>query len=113
MTSTTALDALVRKFTNYRNTRKRYTDDARESDKEAMKASAIALVDLKTYSKGRNLFKMRNNAEILEKRDILMLKNPKLSQVGAYQKALKELWSEADQESWEAQASSDADDIYE
>ena len=114
MTRASAIDALVRKFTNYRNSRKKTTDENRASeDTDALKAAAAALVDLKTYSKGRNLFKERNNAEILAKRDLLMEENPKLSRVGAFQKALKELWHDADQEFWDAQATSEADDIYE
>lgn len=113
MTHATAMDALVRKFTNYRNTRKRGTDETHTAHIEALKSAAAAIVDLKSYSKGRNLFKMQHNTEILAKRDELLEENPSLSQVGAYQKALKELWLSTDQEFWEAQAASVAEDIYE
>lgn len=113
MTQASAMDALVRKFTNYRNTRKRGLDEVQISIIENLKIAAAAIVDLKTYSKGKTLFKMRKSAEILARRDELVEENQDLSQVGAYQKALKELWVSADQEFWEAQAASVADDIYE
>ena len=51
------MDALVRKFTNYRNTRRRGVDEIQTVQTEALKAAAVAIVDLRTYSKGRNLFK--------------------------------------------------------
>jgi hypothetical protein len=71
-----------------------------------MKLAAVALVDMKTFSKGRDLFKRRKASEILIRRDEIMLANPEISQVGAYQKALKQLWSDADQDWWDVQASS-------
>ena len=57
MTHAAAMDALVRKFTNYRNTRRRGVDEIQTAQTEALKAAAAAIVDLRTYSKGRNLFK--------------------------------------------------------
>jgi hypothetical protein len=115
MTLASAREAIIRKFTNYRNTYKRNQDE-RVTDRDtfdAMKLAASALVDLKTFTKGRNLFKKRNHTDILAKRDQIMGENPAISQVGAYQKALKLLWSEADQPFWEAQALGEAEDIFE
>jgi hypothetical protein len=77
-----------------------------------MKEAAKALVDLKTFSKGRNLFKKRKHIEVIAKRDELISNNPEISKIGAYQKALKQLWANADQEFWEAQAIGEVQDIY-
>ena len=78
-----------------------------------MKSAASALVDLKTYSKGRTLFKKKRNTEILAKRAEIMAKDPSLPKIAAYQKALKQLWSNQDQDVWEARATGEANDIYE
>jgi hypothetical protein len=42
-----------------------------------------------------------------------MLEFTDIPLVAAYQKALKLLWSECDQEYWEEQAVNEAEDIYE
>ena len=78
-----------------------------------MKAAASALIDLKTFSKGRSLFKRKKNSEILERRAEIMDENPNVPHIAAYQKALKQLWSEQDQDVWEAQAIGEVEDIYE
>jgi hypothetical protein len=117
MTIATARDAIVRKFTNYRNTYRRNQEERiTVTDRElldTMKLAASALVDLKTFSKGRSLFKRRKHSDILKERDVIMLDDPNMSQVGAYQKALKLLWNDADQDIWEAQAQGEAEDVFE
>lgn len=111
-----ARDMIVRKFTNYRNHMKRIqkTDSASADDLiESMKRAASALVDLKSYSKGKALFKKKTHTKIAVLRDSLLRNNPNLSRLGAYQKALKQKWSEADHEYWEVKAIGEAEDIYE
>ena len=111
MTHGMAIDALVRKFTNYRGSRKKAVE-LEGVDGDSMKLAASALFDLKSFSGGRNTFKRRNQSEIMARRDAIMKELPEISKVGAYQKAFKQLWSSTDQEYWEAQATSDASDIY-
>jgi hypothetical protein len=115
MTISTARETIVRKFTNYRNNFKRNMED-RLTDRhlyDSMKEAASALVDLKTYSKGRNLYKRRNRDVILTKRDEILSETPELTKIGAFQKAMKHLWGSADQGYWEAQGVGEAEDIYE
>jgi hypothetical protein len=115
MTIATAREAIVRKFTNYRNTYRRNQEE-RLTDRDlqdTMRLAASALLDLKTFSKGKSLFKRRKNSDILAKRDEIMLDDPVISKVGAYQRALKLLWNGAEQEVWEAQAAGEAEDIFE
>ena len=97
-----AREAIVRKFTNYRN-RNRSKDQSNEAV-EAMKDAAAALLDLKTSSKGRSLFKRRKFTEILDRRDQILESDPQIPAVAAFQKAYKQMWTDADQEYWEAQA---------
>lgn len=78
-----------------------------------MKQAASALVDLRTYSKGRQLFKKRNQKEIAELRDEMLRNDPSLKSIGAFQKALKTLWNDANQEYWEEQSIGEAEDIFE
>jgi len=115
MTLATAKDTIARKFTNYRNNYKRKHENRLTDNDlyEAMKHAGSALVDLKSYSKGRNLFKKRHLDEISALRDDIVRNTPGISRVGAFQKALKTLWSKADQQHWETQAVGDVEDIYE
>ena len=115
MTLAVAKETIIRKFTNYRNNYKRkHEHRLTEVDLyEAMRQAGSALVDLKSYSKGRNLFKKRHFDEISTLRDDIVRKTPGISRVGAFQKALKTLWSNTDQQHWEAQAVGEAEDIYE
>lgn len=120
MTSASARDSIVRKFTNYRNTRKKLIADPHggihscecAEIAEGLKTSASAIFDLKSFTKGRSLFKERKNDEILDRRDQIMEEEPSLPQIAAYQKALKQLWVEADQDWWEAQAVDLTENIY-
>jgi hypothetical protein len=112
MTRTDAKESIVRKFTNYRNNRKEKPDD-RHTEIEALKNVASALLDLRSFSKGKALFKKQKKREILERKALLMADDPTIPPIGAFQKATKQLWDEADQDRWEAQAGSDADEIFE
>jgi hypothetical protein len=106
------LDTIIRKFTNYRNTRKRQMDD-HSAEIEALKVAAAAIIDLKTFSKGRAVFKREKHTEICARRAEILAEDPKASLVGAYQKALKELWGETNQRYWEQRAVDVTKDIHE
>jgi hypothetical protein len=80
---------------------------------EALKALAAALIDLKTYSGGRALFRKRNHQQIKVKKESLLAADPHLGSIGAFQKAQKLLWEEADQDLWEDEAVAEGKDIYE
>ena len=108
-----ARDSIVRKFTNYRSNRKKPDASLEQEMIDALKTAATALVDFKTYSKGKNLFKRRMSSEIMARRDEIIQANSDIPLIAAYQKALKQLWAECDQDYWEAQAVGEADDIYE
>ena len=85
----------------------------RSTEIEALKAAAAALVDLKAFSKGRNVFKREMHDAIVSRKTSIMLGHPDISAIGAYQKGLKELWDEADQEAWEEKAANEGKDIFE
>jgi hypothetical protein len=70
-----------------------------------MKIAVSALFDLKSITKGRSLFKRKKYVEIIRRQDDIMMNDPLASQLGAFQKASKELWQEADQDKWERDAS--------
>jgi hypothetical protein len=111
MTLAKARESIVRKFTNYR-TRHLKPDEpsvSAQQDLESRKVAASALFDLKTASKGRNHFKRKNYPDIIRRRDQLLKDDPKQSQVGAFQKASKEMWQAADQGYWEREASEEND----
>jgi hypothetical protein len=114
MTISLARDTIVRKFTNYRNKMRRGGDDTATRElSEDLKRAADALVNLKSFSKGKSLFKRTLNTEILSKRDEILQDNPSLTRIGAFQKALKLLWASANQDYWEAQACGEIEEIYE
>jgi hypothetical protein len=119
MTLASARESIIQKFTNYRNVilrRAQISNQTKQENSElldAMKLAASALVDMKTFNKGRSLFKQRKESEILARRDELMNIDESLSQVGAYQKALKQLWATVDQDWWDAQAVGEMEDIHE
>lgn len=103
---------IVRKFTNERN-RVKEKDDSRNAKLEAaMNAAATALVDFRTFSRGKSLFKDQNHAEILERRADILTMEEGLPLVAAHQRALKELWHEADQEYWDTRALLECDDLH-
>lgn len=112
MTRSMAVDSIMRKFTNYRNNRKE-KPEGRDTEIEALKSNAAALFELRSFSKGKALFKKQKKKDILIRKAELMAADPMLAPIGALQKATKQLWSEAEQDHWEAQATSDADEIYE
>jgi CHASE3 domain sensor protein len=103
-----AREAIVRKFTNYRN-RNKAKDQSQESI-ETMKETAAAFLDIRASTQGRSHFKRRKFTAILARRDQILEEDPGLPQVAAFQKAFKEMWNEADQEFWEEQASSVRDE---
>ena len=107
-----ARQALLRKWSNYRHTKIDMSSSPNAPQVAALKAAAAALCDLKAYSKGKSLFKERNEARIKTRQNQILGQNPSMSQIGAYQTALKELWRQEDQESWEAQADASTEDIY-
>jgi hypothetical protein len=106
------LDTIIRKFTNYRNSRKRQMEGG-TAEIEIMKVAAAALVDLKSFSKGRSLFRRERREEILARRSEILENDPKATPVGAYQVSLKELWEAANQKYWEQRAAELSQDIYE
>jgi G3E family GTPase len=124
LTLAAARESIVRKFTNYRNQKLRSetcscgnSNSTREGDEhsklvESMKLAASALIDMKTFSKGRNLFKVKQWDEIVRRRGDIMKEDPSMPKVSAYQKALKELWFAADQDWWEAQAAGELEGVY-
>jgi hypothetical protein len=91
--------------------RKKLIDD-RVMEMKTLQESAAALLDLKSVTSGRELFKERMHSAILSRRSMIMLRNPDTSMVGAYAKALAELWGEADQEHWESEAESASVDVH-
>jgi len=115
MTLAIARETIIRKFTNYRNAKKRSSETRlTETDLyDAMKQAASALVDLKTFSKGRSLFKKNHFPQITTLRDTIVRETPSISRVGAFQKAMKVLWDGADQEYWETRAVGESEDIFE
>ena len=113
MTQATARDIIVRKFTNYRNNRRDKSDDNGRAEVDALEANAVALMELRSYSKGKALFNKEKEKEIATRKAMLLAADPSLVPIGALQKAMKQLWAEADREFWEAQASSDDEEIYE
>ena len=82
-------------------------------ENEGLKALAAALVDLKTFSRGRGCFKKHNHQDICTRRDEILSAKPGTSYIGAYQTSFKELWDKADQDYWEKQAVGEMRDIYE
>jgi hypothetical protein len=107
-----ARESLIRKFTNYRSRHLKVDgggNEVAQQEIESRKLMAAALVDWKSLTKGRTQFKRKNYATILQRRDQLMSEDPKLCQLGAFQKAFKELWHAADQDFWEQQASDEND----
>lgn len=103
---------IVRKFTNERNRIKEKDDSQNAKLEAAMNAAATALVDFRTFSRGKSLFKEQNHAEILTRRAEILAMEDGLPLVAAHQRALKELWHDADQELWETQALLEPDDLY-
>jgi len=115
MTIACAKETIVRKFTNYRNKHKNEDEDLLRHHEmsEKMLVAAAALVDLKAYSKGKRLFRKRMYDGIAASRDTLLKHNSNLSHIGAFQKALKQMWDAEDHDYWEAQAAGDPEDVYE
>src|ERR1700744_6133053 len=89
-----ARQALLRKWTNYRATKLDTSSAPNAPQVAALKAAAAALCDLKAYSKGKSLFKEQNETGIKMRQNQILGLNPSMSQIGAYQTALKELWRE-------------------
>ena len=112
MLYSTARDAIVRKFTNYRNHNKHA--DSREARKAlALKEVGEKLVNLKSSSRGKRLFKLQHQDTISAQQTELLTANPKLLPVVAYQKAVKFLWEKEDEDHWEALAETElSDEIY-
>lgn len=110
-----ARTTIVKKFTNHRNHCVNVDKISSVKMYQALREAAAALVDYKAFSKGKSLFKRRNLDTIIERRnsiysDSLNTDSP-LPLISAYQKALKELWNEADQDHWERSAADEPEDI--
>ena len=113
MIYSTARDAIVRKFTNYRNHQKE-VDFRGCREALAMKELSKQLADLKTFSRGKTLFKKRNSDLISAEQETLLELNPNMLPVVAYQKAVMSLWSQEDKELWDKLAEGEIDDgVYE
>jgi hypothetical protein len=111
MTKASAHTTLVKKFSNYRANRLKGKHEE-NSEIDAMRAAASALIDLRSFSNGKHLFQKRNKVNIALKRDQLKQAKPELASIAALQMATKQLWAEANQDYWEAQATEQSDDIY-
>lgn len=119
MSIETARSTIIRKFTNHRNYELGVESTNGAKQVQALKDAAVALVDFKAFSKGKARFKKQNISHIMKRRDELYKESLKhddkslhLPLIVAFQKALKELWNNADHEHWEMQAADDAEDIY-
>lgn len=119
MSYDSAKSTIIRKFTNHRNHDLGVDKISSVKQFQALRDAAMALVDFKAFSKGKTLFKKRNNSFIMKRRDEIYnesLTNKDRSLhiplVAAFQKALKELWNEADQDHWEQQAADDMEDVF-
>lgn len=115
MTLKEARSIIVRKFTNYRNKLERNSkgNATNEDVIEAMKVAASAIIDYRSYGKGRQLFRRKKHVEILALRDTLMKDDSSLPQIAAYQKAHKQLWEKEEQDSWNEKALGEPEDIFE
>ena len=80
---------------------------------ESSNLAASALVDFQKVNRGKICFKKHMHKEITTLRDKFMREDENISKVGAYQKALKELWIKADQDVWDSKAAEETLDIYE
>ena len=112
MTRADARVTLLRKFTNDRRQRLSNTGDDGSPDNHGHVAAA-ALFDFKNYSKGKSLFKSRHEKQIRERKLQLLKENSALGSIGAYQRAVKELWAAEDEQYWEREAETGRDDIFE
>ena len=115
MDYSSAKDAIIRKFTNYRNNRRRNaTATVDEGDLlQAMKTAASALFDLKAFSNGRELFKKRMQPEIVARRSEILREKPNTHMIAAFQMAFKEMWERADKDLWEQRAGEESENIFE
>lgn len=115
-----ARTTILKRFTNHRNHDMAIAKVSSDSKLQlALKEAATALVDYKAFSKGKALFKKRNSEALIARRNALysetLLQDDEsvhLPLVACYQKALKEMWNECDQQHWEAQAADEPEDIY-
>lgn len=100
-----ARQKIVKKFTNYRYAHKENSTNTSASNKALAFSDAASayFIDVKSYSKGKSLFREQNQSQINLLRDKLM-EEGHLPRVAADQKAVRLLWSEADQGMWEARA---------
>lgn len=109
MTNSTAREAIIRKFTNYR--KNKADNDSAEAN--AMRYAADLIANFQSYSKGQSLFKKRKHNEIRARRNELCLADPGLAQIAAYSKAVKQLWAEeVDHAHWESQAREIGDEVF-
>ena len=113
MTYSIARDTIVRKFTNYRNHHKQ-VESRRSNQTVALKEAGEKLADLKTYNRGKRLFKAKHQDAIDARRIELLASNPTMLPIVAYQKALKVLWANEDEAYWDSLAETEfKDEIYE
>jgi hypothetical protein len=113
MTTASAREAIIRKFTNYRKLNLKGESPGQTTEAAAMTLAANALADLRSYSKGQSVFKIRKHDDIRARRDEILRSDPSLAQIGAYSKAVKQLWAEEEDHGfWEAQALEIGNDVY-
>lgn len=113
-----ARKVLVRKYTNYRNKELEEMKSGVCDRKfyRQLEAAGAALADFRFFAKGKSAFKREMHQEIIERRDRLFLQQKRsgdddegdnegssdngerLPLIACYQRALKELWEEADQQ---------------
>lgn len=113
-----AQKCIIRKFTNYRNKYQEKKEAAEGVSQkklyEAMKKAAASLLDWRAFTKGKAAFAQRMDSTILKRRDDIFEHENEdgLPLIACYQKALKELWRNADQDSWEKKGLDEPDDIW-
>jgi hypothetical protein len=108
MTRANARSTLLKRFTNYRRTRRVAPADegesaGEESELKAAKVASDGLWDIKTFSNGKSAFVESKQDDIVTLRDDIVTKTG-LRPITAYQKAVKTLWDgEKDRDYWDSQ----------
>lgn len=130
-----ARKVLVRKYTNYRNKELEEINSGVCDRKfyRQLEAAGAALADFRFLTKGKSAFKREMHQEIIQRRDQIFVQQSKtrfeadeegeqeeeptdkerLPLIACYQRALKELWEEADQQHWQERAADEPQDIHE
>lgn len=105
----------MRKFTNHRNHDLNPEKVNTVKMYNALKEAAASLIDFKAFTKGKVLFKKKNMEAIIAKRNEIykeaLANDIELPLVGAFQKALRLLWNDADQDLWERLGADEVVDV--